>query len=162
MNKTIKVILAIGMVFSINGCIDLDKDGEYIGSDLEKLHIQNLSGYYVSSYADYDGIDGSLNLYFCEKNKFIIMHFNVNEDRLEKSKGVYSVNLDQDTISLVTDGLGRNGKKLRDTLKVKDGYIRLKHSLRDISLEGGRNKDKIHLDMVDITDIKSTDCHKID
>lgn len=158
MNKTLKVILAIGMAFSINGCINLDKDGQYMGSDFEKVHIQDLSnGYYFSSYADYNGVNDILRLYFCKKNKFIIRQSGANGKRYE---GVYSVNLDQDTISLITDGLGRNGKKLRDTLKVKDGYIRQKHRLRDISLEGGKNKDKIHLYMEDITHIKSSDCPK--
>jgi hypothetical protein len=73
MNKTIKIILAIGMAFAINGCIDLDKDGEYIGSDFEKVHIQDLSsGYKISSNADYDGVNGRVRLYFCKNNKLII------------------------------------------------------------------------------------------
>jgi hypothetical protein len=76
--------------------------------------------------------------------------------------------LNQETISLVIDyfekngkKLEKNGKELRDTLKVKDGYIRQKHSLRDISLESGKNKNKVHLYMHDITHIMSTDCSKL-
>jgi len=87
MNKTIKVILAIGMVFSLNGCIDFDKDGEYIGSDLEKLHIQNLSGYEVISYAEYNGNSNALDLHFCKKNKFIINQINnVGGTRVERKE----------------------------------------------------------------------------
>jgi len=163
MNKTIKVILATIMAFGINGC--LDKGGEYGGSQFEKVHIQDLSdGYEITSNADYNGINALLTLSFCKNNKFIIMHSGGNGIRYE---GVYKVNLDEETISLVTDGSrttngsSTNGKKLRDTLKVKDGYIKQKHPLRDISLESGRNKNKIHLYMRDITHIMSIDCSKI-
>jgi len=163
MNKIIKVILAIGMVFGINGC--LDKGGEYLGTQFEKVHIQDLSdGYEISSNSDYDGVNALLTLSFCKNNKFIMTHTGADGIRYE---GVYKVNLDEETISLVTDGSrttngsSTNGKKLRDTLKVKDGYIRIKHPLRDISLENGRNKNKIHLYMRKVTSIRIVDCSKI-